>query len=215
MMMMGQVNACIRASQDENGNEIYQKLVEAKKHGPVTRSANTDDLTDPTSSGVHLYKDISLLQPDPASLQAQHDNDGSAAMCGASSPVLFADCEGFRGSITQTNSERAFVNGAPSLYSAQHLNAEPESHRKHHSATTSSSSRERPRSPRRPSFPKSEYAIYEKPIVAPGIRDKPGKKGGEIFYARFLYAVSDVLVFVTKSEQMLHVRHPTAFGVRL
>ena len=260
MVMMGQLNASTDASEDEV--ETFQKLLAAKRHGPVTRSANTDNLTDPTSSGVHLYKDITALQPDPVQLQArgqdsngpqtralafrpnpgfdqaqasqavpnsqntassafnplrmqsgiappdpalsqaqtlwpdrtgtlasheqvdsihygseppssglshgQAQRPGESLLAGSasSSPMLFADCEGFRGSTALTNSERALAN--------------------------------------RSQLPRSEYIVMEKPIKALSIREKQGKEGAEVFYARFLYAVSDVLVFVTKSDQMLH-----------
>ena len=89
-LLMSQVAASKEAAEDEN--ETFQKLLIAKQQGPVSRSASTDALTDPTSSGVHLYKDIPTSRPVSA---------------GPESPILFADCEGFRGSIAQTNSERA------------------------------------------------------------------------------------------------------------
>ena len=37
----------------------------------------------------------------------------------------------------------------------------------------------------------------------PGIKDT-GKQGEELYYARFLYAFSDVIVFVTNNDQQLH-----------
>ena len=172
-LLMSQVNASNHVAEDEN--ETFQKLLAAKEQGPVTRSASTDALTDPTSSGVHLYQDV--VPP-----------CGDAA--GPLSPILFADCEGFRGSISQTNSERAFVNGAVgSAANSQHQTQEHDNGM-----------------PRRRQVPGSEYAILNKQITAAGLRRQQGKEGAEIFYARMLYALSDCLVFVTKSDQMLHVR---------
>ena len=234
MIMMGQVNASTEASEDEN--ETYQKLLAAKRHGPVTRSANTDSITDPTSSGVHLYKDITALQPDPVHLQepslagasqAQEVHaalNGAGRECagmprlqnmhlrdadargrpegvGATSPILLADCEGFKGGIVQTNSERTFGNGTPAVNPALHLSPNLEAQGRLPATSTLSSPPERPRTPRLRQLLGSEYAILNRHITAPGIRSRQGKEGAEIFYARFLYAISDVLVFVTKSDQ--------------
>jgi hypothetical protein len=44
--------------------------------------------------------------------------------------------------------------------------------------------------------------LYDRPIISPEYGSH-GKEGAELFYARFLYAFSDVVVFVTKEDQRL------------
>ena len=156
MIMMGQVEACgLRSSQDDmpesNAISELRGFLATRMHGPVTRTANIGHLTDPTSSGVHLYKDIAPRDANRSpSSNPSKSNDIS---------ILFADCEGFGGGIAKTNSERA---------------------------------------------PKADdenpNLLFDRPIISPEYGSR-GKEGAELFYARFLYAFSDVVVFVTKEDQ--------------
>jgi hypothetical protein len=143
-------------------------------HGPVTRSANPEYLTDPTTSGVHLYRD-------PTNSNRQY-SDGQV-------PLLFADCEGFGAERAVSNSERTY-DVAPSGLS---FNRE-------------SGPRSRSSSPRNPRYDARldvNQFIDKIPITSPEYRGK-GKLGAELLYARFLYAFSDVVVFVTKADQLIH-----------
>jgi hypothetical protein len=116
-------------------------------YGPVSRSGSTSQMTNPTSFGVHLYRDI----PAPTNNQA----DGS--QFSRDTPILFADCEGFRAGHALTNAELA-DSRAPS-----------------------------------PSL------IIDLPITAKSY-GKDGKDGIDLFYARFLYTVSDVVVLVMDGD---------------
>jgi hypothetical protein len=163
MILMGQVNAsALHSPRDELSEKNivceFRALLAARIHGPVTRTANLSHLTDPTSSGVHLYKDLTTSYPDRA---PQSPNIRSNV-----TPILFADCEGFGGGIARTNSER--------IYSVTDTKASPEDANPH--------------------------LLFDRDITSLGYGSH-GRKGAELFYARFLYAFSDVVVFVTKEDQ--------------
>ncbi|KAH0565196.1 hypothetical protein GP486_001412 [Trichoglossum hirsutum] len=186
MILMGQVNASELPSPHGGSPEsdkvgAFRAALAARVHGPVTRTANLTHLTDPTSSGVHLYKDVTK----PYSARSPHPFDNR----GDTTPILFADCEGFRGGIAQTNSERtAFVDTHRDYDRANSLQ----------SSAASMASRNQEASP--------EYInpnlLFDRPITSPDYGSR-GKEGAELFYARFLYAFSDVVVFVTKEDQRL------------
>ena len=102
MILMGQVNASGLPSPGdklpENKIDKFRAVIAAGIHGPVTRTANLSHITDPTSLGVHLYKDITTSDPYRA---PRSPKSGSNV-----TPILFADCEGFGGGIAKANSER-------------------------------------------------------------------------------------------------------------
>ncbi len=98
-------------------------------------------------------------------------------------PVLYADCEGF-GGTNETNAERS-VHSQSSRQSRKH----------------STSSLGGP--PSRVSSNAMRNISDELEITLPEIKDA-GKAGEELYYARFLYAFSDVIVFVTNNDQQLH-----------
>jgi hypothetical protein len=158
MILMGQVNASglpsLGDKLPENKIDKFRAIIAARIHGPVTRTANLSHLTDPTSLGVHLYKDISTSDPDRAPRSPNNRSNIT--------PILFADCEGFGGGIAKTNSERTKSIIGPE---DTDLNL-----------------------------------LSDRPITSPGYGSQ-GKEGAELFYARFLYAFSDVVVFVTKDDQ--------------
>ena len=114
---------------------------------PVTRSDHVDHLADPTTFGVHLYKDGAGSTSTPQ---------------GPADETLFADCEGFFTGPTQTNAER--LTGSPNQDVIE------------------------------------ANLLYKAPITAKSYAQH-GQEGAELYYARFLYSVSDVVVFVTNEDQ--------------
>ena len=148
------------------------KVEQTRRDGPVTRSGNPLRAAEPTSSGVHLYLDPGVTK---VSYLAGREKE--------SVPILYADCEGFRGT-NETNAERS-VQSQP-MRSPRKL---------------SSSSLGGP--PSRASSNATRNVSDELEITLPEIKDA-GKAGEELYYARFLYAFSDVIVFVTNNDQQLH-----------
>ena len=189
MLLMGIVNPSGYDS-DSNANFANEKEMAMSKmkkviaegaYGPVTRTADYRRLTDPTSLGVHIYKD-KYVSPD----QETHRDDHTHR----SFPILFADCEGFRAGIATTNSERA---GPLNRIRGVDLDRSPD-----------------------PVGDADQSLILDNTSVGSGnvISDEPiiassygygGKDGVELFYARFLYTISDVVVFVTKNDTTLQV----------
>lgn len=116
-------------------------------YGPVSKSGSAEHMTDPTSFGVHLYKDLAH----PTNFEP---NGGDRPR---DTPILFADCEGFRAGLTLTNAERSDPNNfSPNL-------------------------------------------IMDSPITAKSYGSN-GKNGIDLFYARFLYTISDVIVLIMSSD---------------
>ena len=149
------------------------QVKQARENGPVTRSGDPQRATEPTSSGVHLY-----LDPNITSVRYHPSQEKDVV------PILFADCEGFRGGTNKTNAERS-VQGPSS------------SQPRRYSATSSA------RMPSQSSSHHGRNIVDELEITLPEIRNA-GKAGAELYYARFLYAFSDVIVFVTNNDQQLH-----------
>jgi hypothetical protein len=182
MLLMGIANTS-RFLPSENGRvashnddvlvDLVKAVNERGKNGPVTRSGNINHLTDPTTLGVHLYLDKGTTMG-PSEL-----GDPSAPMTDAQYPILFSDCEGFGAGDAMTNAERA-------------ERMEPD--------TTDLRGRElggsRNRSPSR----RDELALQLQ--VKPNCYSR-GKEGVDLFYARFLYAISDVVVFITPEDQRI------------
>ena len=148
------------------------KVEQTRRDGPVTRSGNPLRAAEPTSSGVHLYLDPGVTK---VSYLAGREKELV--------PMLYADCEGFRGT-NETNAERSV-----------------------HSQSTRHTRRPSPSSlggpPSRMSSNATRNISDELEITLPEIKDA-GKAGEELYYARFLYAFSDVVVFVTNNDQQLH-----------
>jgi hypothetical protein len=183
MISMGRIEANVldRWSRSSNSSSSVSSsrndvrlLESALDHtGPVTRTADPQHLIDPTTSGVHLYRD-------PTNSNKQY-SDGRV-------PLLFADCEGFRGEIDITNSERPPVSDTVLRPSRE---IQPRVRR--------SSS---PRLHRHEKRLDSSLYVDEINITSSEYRGK-GKLGAELLYARFLYAFSDVVVFVTDKDQFI------------
>jgi len=131
---------------------------------PVTRSANSDSLTSPTTQGVHLYRDERTSGADSPHPEVEKH------------PILFVDCEGFNADVATTNAERLADDERPDRRLAVPTDAS------------------RARSSSRGPTPDYQYRV-----TAPCYGRK-GKDGIDLFYARFLYAVSDVIVFVTRED---------------
>ena len=148
------------------------KVEQTRREGPVTRSGNPRRSAEPTSSGVHLYLDPGVTK---VSYLAGREKELV--------PMLYADCEGFRGT-NETNAERSVQS-----QSTRHL--------RRHSASSQGGP------PSRMNSSATRSISDELEITLPEIKDA-GKAGEELYYARFLYAFSDVIVFVTNNDQQLH-----------
>lgn len=152
---------------DANIGQLVAAMKRRTTEWPVTRSANSDDLTSPTTQGVHLYLDQGTSGADsPSPAAEQH-------------PILFIDCEGFNAGDALTNAERA-----------DEERPEQENRRSRLAVPGTA----RPRSRSRGPTPDYQYRV-----TAP-CYGKKGKDGIDLFYARFLYAISDVIVFVTRDD---------------
>lgn len=131
---------------EENTAGLRNALAQ-NAYGPVSRSGSTSQMTNPTSFGVHLYKDIAA--------PTYYQTDDS--QFSRDTPLLFADCEGFAAGHTLTNAQLADTGAfTPNL-------------------------------------------IMDLPITAESY-GKFGKVGVDLFYARFLYTISDVVVLVTDAD---------------
>lgn len=86
---------------DESGDaEARQKVEQLERDAsssgrfPVTRSSNINNIIDPTSLGVNLYKDV----PPPHSPETYNN---------VQTPMMFADCEGLNAGMAKTSTERS------------------------------------------------------------------------------------------------------------
>ncbi|KIW89517.1 uncharacterized protein Z519_09673 [Cladophialophora bantiana CBS 173.52] len=139
-------------STNQNRSDTFRAAMSSQQEMPVTRSGHIDHATDPTTLGVHLYKDSS---------SSRTSQSNSNAL------TLFADCEGFFAGAAQTNAERFATD-------QRRMSANED-------ATEAN-------------------VLYKAPVTAASY-SRHGQQGAELFYARFLYAVSDVVVFVTNEDQ--------------
>jgi hypothetical protein len=182
MLLMGIVNTSqflpsgngsLITHSDDDLDDLVKAMKERGKDGPVTRSGNINHLTDPTTLGVHLYLDKGTT------ISPSELGDPSSPITDAQYPILFSDCEGFGAGDAMTNAERA---------------------ERTESDTPDMRGRElgvsRNRSPSR----RDELALQLQ--VKPNCYSR-GKEGVDLFYARFLYAISDVVVFITKEDQRI------------
>jgi hypothetical protein len=166
-------NGRVAAQNDDELVDLVNAMNERGKDGPVTRSGNINHLTDPTTLGVHLYLDKGTTMG-PGEL-----GDPSAPMSDAQYPILFSDCEGFGAGDAMTNAERA-----------ERMESDtPDARGREFGAS-------RNRSPSR----KEQLALQLQ--VKPNCYSR-GKEGVDLFYARFLYAISDVIIFITKEDQRI------------
>ncbi|KAN0096064.1 hypothetical protein V8E51_014869 [Hyaloscypha variabilis] len=103
-------------------------------------------------------------------------DEATRPMSEAKYPILFSDCEGFGAGDAITNAER-MDSDAPEIRGREF-------------------SGPRNRSPSRRE--QSALQLQVKPHCY-----SRGKEGVDLFYARFLYAISDVVVFITKEDQKI------------
>jgi hypothetical protein len=109
---------------------------------------------------------------------AMEPGDSSAPIPDAQYPILFSDCEGFGAGEAMTNAEKMeSVDEIPDLRGREFGVS-------------------RNRSPSR----RDQLALQLQ--VKPHCYSR-GKEGVDLFYARFLYAISDVVVFITKEDQRI------------
>jgi predicted acylesterase/phospholipase RssA/energy-coupling factor transporter ATP-binding protein EcfA2 len=184
MLLMGQIQKMSSELDDENTRLSGLKtMIATRAQGPVTRSANLNHLTNPTSLGVHLYRDVQPTNSEQAG--------ANGIPTGKSTPILFADCEGFGAGNASLTSERVRheSSGRRDRSSSRQRSERPRTMRRSSAEMSYSAHRVRP----------FENAVSDRPILAKSY-GKQGR-GSELFYARFLYAISDVLVFVTKDDQ--------------
>jgi energy-coupling factor transporter ATP-binding protein EcfA2 len=155
MILMGGISPS-GTQYKEDGNRlerrinVLRKTISKRAYGPVSKSASLSQMTDPTSFGVHLYRDV-----------AASDHESSRGLGDSflprDTPILFADCEGFRAGYATANAERMFAKVS------------------------------------RPNL------LIDAPITSKSYGTN-GKDGIDLFYARFLYTVSDVVVLVMRGD---------------
>ncbi|OQU96994.1 hypothetical protein CLAIMM_02999 [Cladophialophora immunda] len=138
----------------------------------------------PTSVGVHLYRDQEL-----AHANDDHGNQDDV-------PILYADCEGFSAGSMKTDAERSTTARIPLPSRARGVSA------------SSQVAQSRPLS-EAISLPEAHstvgmegHLLMELVIKTPGFKEL-GKTSADVFYARFLYAFSDVVVFVVNQPQKM------------
>lgn len=149
------------------------------RDGPVTRSEIFDHQKYPTTCGVHLYRDEGITM---GANTTQNSALTSTRPQGPDKyPILFADCEGFNAGEAMTNAERLETD---------ELELPPRGRE---------STDPRSRSPSR-----RRDMAQQLPVTASCYNSR-GKDGIDLFYARFLYAVSDVIIFVTKDDTKIQM----------
>jgi hypothetical protein len=159
MILMGQVDPSGAAYKLDEAEGKWKTKIDGfrvvlaqRAQSPVSRSASLEHMTDPTSFGVHLYRDVATSGATERQTEGTKDYEDT--------PILFADCEGFRAGHATTNQQRLNQTPSPNL-------------------------------------------MFESPITAASY-GKHGKEGVDLFYARFLYTVSDVVVFVMSGDTELY-----------
>lgn len=198
MITIGRIEGLNRAREERIdhrwSDQTLRNILQARRHGPVTRSGNPEHASLPTSSGVHLYRDPTITKVEYSRSTAGPDRV----------PILFVDCEGFRGGTTTTNSQQGRLRDLSDRSISSNL-----------SGYFADAVLPIPRSP---SIRTNASVVSARTIRGVGMQEEyiqqaftvhasdykeAGKEGAELFYARFLYAFSDVIVFVTKEEQQL------------
>jgi energy-coupling factor transporter ATP-binding protein EcfA2 len=159
MLLLGSLNGQLVQADDisvlasnQSRMTAFRNISSSQGPLPVTRSGHVDHLADPTTFGVHLYRDEKASRG-PLSSQAGY--------------TLFADCEGFFTGATQTNAERLTSGRGSAPLGDDALEAN---------------------------------LLYKAPVTA-SISTQDGQGQAELYYARFLYSISDVVVFVTNEDQ--------------
>lgn len=158
-----------------------EEMLEFQAPRPVTGLNHAGLQLRPTSTGVHLYQDVTS--------QSAHDRDHDLVT------VLFADCEGFSAGTTQFTAARSdFI--VPTAAYPTHRVVERSGMASSQSATRSAGAIET--EDLRTSLPHDRMiAIRAQKLLI------QGEGYAELFYARCLYPFSDVVLFVTDRAQKL------------
>jgi hypothetical protein len=176
MLLMGVVNSS-RFFPSDNGRSAAQSdevLVDAVKR---LNERGKDGPVTRSGNIKHLTDPTTLgvhLYLDQGTTMKPADS--SAQVPDAQYPILFSDCEGFGAGDAMTNAER--------------LDSDTPERRGRELGVS------RNRSPSRT----EQLALQLQ--VKPHCYSR-GKEGVDLFYARFLYAISDVVVFITKEDQRI------------
>jgi hypothetical protein len=177
MLLMGITNTFNNDHSASQNDDALHDLVKAMKERwndwPVTRSGDINHLVGLSSMGVHLYLDQGTTM-DPGEL-----GDPYVPITDTQYPILYADCEGLGSGESTTNAERA---------ERMESGASDERGRGFGASRNSSPSR------------LEESALHLQ--VNPDCYRR-GKQGFDLFYARFLFAISDVVVFVISEDQRI------------
>jgi hypothetical protein len=195
MLLMGHVNSSGILNRDQeipDDDRVDQllRILDERRFGPVTRSGRTEHLKDPTTLGVCLYGDNSELE-----YQRSDDERSTTPRY----PILFADCEGFGAGPSLTNAERMVSDASTSTIT---MSVETGTNRGRNARTLNCPDGQT----RSLSTDQSTQNLLSKdPVIANCYRTVT-KDGVDLFYARYLYAISDVVVFVTKEDQKLHIQ---------
>ena len=180
MLVLGRLYSLSSSSADQSFSDEaaideLRLIKEEGTYGPVTRSGNIGHLTDPTTSGVHLYRDVGKAMFKDSHRASTHPGRSTQY------PILLVDCEGFRAGEAMTNAER--MESEPGVDSRGRFLSTVANHRGR-------------------SASRRKNLLSQIPVLAP-CYGSSGKDGVDLFYARFLYAISDVVVFVTKEDQRI------------
>lgn len=101
MILMGQVNAAklpdLRNESPDDNVVNNLDIIASKIPGSVTQKANLEHPTDPISTGVHLYKDVTTSSKDGTTKSPQSR--------GHADPLLFGDFERFVGGTTLNDTD--------------------------------------------------------------------------------------------------------------
>ncbi|KIW92734.1 uncharacterized protein Z519_06582 [Cladophialophora bantiana CBS 173.52] len=162
----------------------WSQVFGCQLHGPVTRSTSGKKSTRPTSVGVHLYRDQVL-----AHVKDDHGNQEDV-------PILYADCEGFSAGSMKTDAERSTSSNIQvgSRTRAVSISSQVSQSRLHTEAIGLPEAQ--------PIVGMEGPLLMDLVIKTPGFKEL-GKTSADVFYARFLYAFSDVIVFVINEEQKM------------
>lgn len=187
MMMVGVIEGMRDSASANDGTELHwlneDVVIECRAKGPVTRPNLADLASVATSAGVHLYHDSVIVRV-PSTVDEQVTENVS---------VLFADCEGFYG-------DRPTALGGTTLQ-VPNIRSGLRS-RSGSDTSIAGSYRSSAAEDITEQDVQKSLGYKEIPIKAPSLRGR-SKSGAELFYARYLYAFSDVVVFVTQSPQSL------------
>jgi hypothetical protein len=166
---------------DSNVTKLIQTLENRNGDWPVSRSSVDGQLKDPTTFGVHLYRD-GRRTPQRASSNLSEIGARTEQF-----PLLFADCEGFGAGYAMTNAERNAETDTAVSDTVESSDGDSAVS----PVTDESESGCYPRGQRHSAF----NGIFRYPIQ-PSCYNENTKIGVELFYARFLYAMSDIVVYV-------------------